>query len=294
MTKLLFVDTNIYLDFYRFKNEVKTSFLEHLSAIKNQLIITDQVEMEFKKNRQSAIKEGMVGLKAPQRIEIPRVLQDEDHAKEIEECHDKIKKNIKLLKTQLDDIFNNPLENDRVYHVLQELIEKRQDIDLFRGKKRRRKLRKLAKKRFQLGYPPRKKNDTSMGDAINWEWIIHVAENNEATIWVVSRDGDYGASDNDKGYLNDWLRQEFKERSSFNSDIVLCPKLSVALKAVGIEVTEEEEIEEQRIIEEEKASSNSLAISDSVTLTVIRTCKECGLKFVVQENETVCPKCPDG
>jgi hypothetical protein len=35
MPKLLFVDTNIYLDFYRIRNEVKTSFLDHLEGIKN-------------------------------------------------------------------------------------------------------------------------------------------------------------------------------------------------------------------------------------------------------------------
>jgi hypothetical protein len=65
MPKYLFIDTNIYLDFYRIRNEVKTSFLDHLEGIKDSLIVTDQVEMEFKKNRQIAILEGMKELRAP-------------------------------------------------------------------------------------------------------------------------------------------------------------------------------------------------------------------------------------
>lgn len=77
MPKLLFIDTNIYLDFYRIRNEVKTPFLAHLEAIKNYLIITDQVEMEFKKNRQSAILEGMQELKAPSEISVPGVLRQD-------------------------------------------------------------------------------------------------------------------------------------------------------------------------------------------------------------------------
>jgi hypothetical protein len=47
MSKLLFIDTNIYLDFYRIRSEIKTPFLAHLEAIKEWLITTDQVEMEF-------------------------------------------------------------------------------------------------------------------------------------------------------------------------------------------------------------------------------------------------------
>jgi hypothetical protein len=80
MSKLLFIDTNIYLDFYRIRNEVKVSFLEHIDAIKDDLIVTDQVEMEFKKNRQAAILDGMTELNLPSRISVPGVLQNDKSA----------------------------------------------------------------------------------------------------------------------------------------------------------------------------------------------------------------------
>lgn len=291
MSKYLFIDTNIYLDFYRIRNEVKASFLEHLLAIKDQLITTDQVEMEFKKNRQSAILDGMKELKPHPTIDVPGVLRNEEATEEILQSQKKIADSVKLLKNQLDEVFANPVDNDPVYGALQQLFLKQQNIDLYRGHEHRYAVRELAQKRFMLGYPPRKKNDTSIGDAINWEWIVSIAKELNASIWIVSRDTDYGVNHNDKGFLNDWLREEFKSRSGNQNEIVLCPKLSLALKEFEVTVTQEEESEEQRVIEEEPTSRSAISVSDSVSITVIRKCSECGREFVLQENEKICPKC---
>ena len=193
MKKLLFIDTNIYLDFYRIRNEVKTSFLEHIEAIKDSLIVTDQVEMEFKKNRQSAILDGMKELKSPSRINVPSVIKNDKSATALEKDQKKINDRIKKLKERLDNVFENPVRYDKVYQVLQRIFKKKQSIDLYRNHKNRYEVRELAQKRFILGYPPRKKNDTSIGDAINWEWLIYIAEKNNADIWIVTRDTDFGA-----------------------------------------------------------------------------------------------------
>ena len=172
MPKLLFIDTNIYLDFYRIRNEVKAPFLEHLEGIKDTLIVTDQVEMEFKKNRQSAILEGMKELKPPERINLPGVLTNDKSSNALENDQNKIKERIRKLRSRLDHVLENPVRYDKVYQVLQRLFSKKQVIDLFRKHKKRYEVRELAQKRFILGYPRRKKSDTSIGDAINWEWLI--------------------------------------------------------------------------------------------------------------------------
>ena len=57
MSKLLFIDTNIYLDFYRVRNKVSMAFLSHIDSVRDSVIMTYQVEMEFKKNRQTVIAE---------------------------------------------------------------------------------------------------------------------------------------------------------------------------------------------------------------------------------------------
>ena len=53
MDALLFIDTNIFLDFYRDrKSDVSTKFLEQIERCKDRLILGSQLEMEYKKNRQ--------------------------------------------------------------------------------------------------------------------------------------------------------------------------------------------------------------------------------------------------
>ena len=52
---LLFIDTNILLDFYRErKSDVSMRFLEQIEAIKDRLILGSQVEMEYKKTGSSS------------------------------------------------------------------------------------------------------------------------------------------------------------------------------------------------------------------------------------------------
>ena len=55
---LLFINTNILLDFYRDrKSDISLKFLEQIEACKDRLILGSQVEMEYKKNRQHVILE---------------------------------------------------------------------------------------------------------------------------------------------------------------------------------------------------------------------------------------------
>lgn len=285
MAKLLFVDTNIYLDFYRIKNDIKTSFLENLEAIKNSLIVTDQVEMEFKKNRQKAILEGMKELQSQKKIDIPSILKNHKSAIALDKDYVKINNQIKYLRSRLDKVFEDPVRYDKVYQVLQRLFSKKKAIDLYRKHAKRYDVRELAQKRFLLGYPPRKNNNTSMGDAINWEWLIYVSGITNSDIWIVSRDSDYGVIQEDKGFINDWLKQEFSERINKKRKIILCPKLSVALREFKIPITKEEEHEEERVIEEK------ISFSDSILLQLFRKCEKCGHKFEVVDNEKLCPNC---
>ena len=111
-------------------------------------------------------------------------------------------------------------------------------------------MRKLARKRFVLGYPPRKKEDNSIGDAVNWEWIIRCAERSGKDIVIVTRDTDYGVFYGGKAVVNDWLKQEFKERVSRRRNIYLSDKLYQAFKMISLTVSKEMAEEEERLIAE--------------------------------------------
>ena len=113
-----------------------------------------------------------------------------------------------------------------------------------------------------MGYPPRKKNDTSIGDAINWEWIVHVCKEQNANAIIVSRDGDYGVSYNDKSYINDWLSAEFKERVNKMKSVTLYDSLSSALKDLKVRITKAEEEEERRMIWRQERNQRNKLISE--------------------------------
>ena len=156
----------------------------------------------------------------------------------------------KKVTEKIQKILKNPGSNDEVYRVLQRVFKHSSDFNLNRDSKRRFAIRRLARKRFFLGYPPRKKNDTSYGDAINWEWIVQCSIDSGKDIVIVTRDSDYGVIYKDESYLNDWLQQEFKQRVSQQRKIKLTAKLSEGLKMVHANVTAEMEAGEERKLSE--------------------------------------------
>jgi hypothetical protein len=261
MDALLFIDTNIYLDFYRIRNsDVSMKYLEEILNHKSIIITSSQVEMEFKKNRQIVILEGISEFKKTKNINlnIPQIVSDTKSVGMLKATKEKIIEQTKKVEEKLDDIFKDPLKHDSVFKSLDKVFQNNSPYNLGRKKEARVQIRELAQKRFNLGYPPRKEKDTSMGDAINWEWIVQCAIESKKDIIIVTRDSDYGASYNNQMHLNDWLRQEFKQRVSSRKSIVLTDKLSVAFKLVHIPVTKEMIEEESNIIEFWKPNDASM------------------------------------
>ena len=103
----------------------------------------------------------------------------------------------------------------------------------------------------------RKPRDTSLGDALNWEWLIKCAETTKnANVLIVSRDSDYGLPQGENSILNDWLKAEFEARVRPRRKIELTPKLTVALKKLAEVVTAEDEAVETAVLEASKYRIN--------------------------------------
>lgn len=253
METLIFIDTNILLDFYRIRgSDIGLSLLKHIDDNHHKIITANQVEMEFKKNRQKVILDSINRIKTPDWAGLtpPAYLSETQPAKLIDKNKKELTKQQKALKRRLESILKNPVRNDPVYQCLQRLFKNGNEFNLNRKKKIRKTIRSLAWKRFFLGYPPRKKDDTSMGDAVNWEWVIQCAKDSGKHIIIVSRDSDYGIFYNGQPILNDALQQEFKERVSSKRKLILTDRLTVAFKQASITVTKKEEKQEQELIEE--------------------------------------------
>jgi len=143
------------------------------------------------------------------------------------------------LRGQVENILLKPGTHDPVFRALQSLYTNPTDLVLCRPNDDRYRIRELAEKRWRLGYPPRKETDTSIGDAINWEWLVDCAKRRDGHVIIVSRDNDYGRTYEGQGYLNDWLQQEYKARVTGRSKAVLTQKLGDALKLMNVSVPEQ-------------------------------------------------------
>ena len=91
-------------------------------------------------------------------------------------------------------------------------------------------IKQKAFRRFIIGRPPRENSDISIGDAVNWEWLVACATAHNAELVVVSRDSDYGITIDGTSLINDHLAQEFSGRVSKRRKVTLFAKLSGAVK----------------------------------------------------------------
>jgi hypothetical protein len=248
--KLLFVDTNIWLDFYRARNEINLEFLNKMEKIADKIIVTYQLESEFKKNRQAAILEGLRDLKAPTQVPRLGIFSDLKATRKMTRMVKDVEKSVKSLKGKLQKVLANPAAHDPVYKACQRIFHKDDELVLRRNDVLRHSIRRRAFKRFLHGCPPKKERDTSFGDAFNWEWMIHCANCRAAELVIVSRDSDYGISLENESYINDHLRQEFSERVSRKRKLLLYTKLSDALKHFEVPVSPEATKAESDLVEE--------------------------------------------
>jgi len=153
--------------------------------------------------------------------------------------------------------------HDPVYKVTQRIFHKSDDLVLTREDSIRRLIRRRAFRRFIHGCPPRKRNDTSIGDAMNWEWMIECAIRRKAELVIVTRDSDYGVVFDGTGYINDHLIQEFGERVRRKRKILLYAKLSEALRHFKVPVTTQEAEEEDRLVQS-RPGSHEIEVPTSI------------------------------
>lgn len=257
---LIFVDTNIFLDFYRVPGESAKRQMAALERHKDRLIVSDQVRMEFLKNRQKVILHSFGGIKKPQKTTMPQILDESEPARLLKKAEKEADKRYKQLKGRIENLLGKPANYDEVYKAFNRIFKSTSEFNLKRPNKKRFEIRSKARKRFSMGFPPRKTGDTSIGDALNWEWIIECAIASPANhhVLIVSRDGDFGATFGEHTYLNDWLHREFKDRVSSLRKIELTNRLTDALSRLDEVVSEEDVKEEERVIRDSSTGARNI------------------------------------
>ena len=111
MDALIFIDTNIFLDFYRVRNDqVGLGLLKRLDQHHDQIITGNQVEMEYKKNRQRVILDSLGRIKAPEwaGLAVPAFLAETQPSKALSRMKKEVDSQHKKIKKQIEKILSNP------------------------------------------------------------------------------------------------------------------------------------------------------------------------------------------
>ncbi|WP_168582613.1 PIN domain-containing protein [Gephyromycinifex aptenodytis] len=261
MSKLVFMDTNTYLSFYRLSaNDVhELHKLQH--AIKDgslSLLSTDQVVDEYWRNRQNVIYDALKEFKGqPSWKLFPRLLTGYAELDAIREATRKIDvARADLVELVEADAIAKKLEADVLISALFELGTKvtvdESILDLARG-------------RHERGNPPGKSG--SYGDAINWECILSQlpgADGPVTELFIISNDGDFSTKFQPNS-LSEFLERELRERG-YAGTVHLYRNLGDYFKKHHPNISLDLEQELQSLVEKLRDSPNfastHLAISD--------------------------------
>lgn len=232
--KMIFIDTNKLLDFYRYKEENK-EVLEALSSSSN-IIISEQVIDEFERNRVSEIERLLYKINSKEAsvnknlfsIDPVGIFSDmiaslnssnSKRLEQIKDSFDPLKKEVE--KMLVDDT------NDIVYTTFNNIITNKNTVILEHDSK----AYELAVKRNRLGGVPRSDKSNfkylTICDEYIWETIL---KNVHCDLIFITRDTTY--LDNKKVLMN-----EFNKKTKHN--IQFFEYISTALKELGEDISDE-------------------------------------------------------
>lgn len=253
----LFIDTNILLNFFHFSKDS----LEELEKVfvlqtygKINLLLTEQVELEFLRNRETKIADALKKfLDEKPNSGIPNVARGYPESDQLMEALKKVNSSREQLMVKVrNDISNKSLYADK---LIKEIFANSTRIKLTED------IFTAAKRRVDLRSPPGK-ND-SLGDAINWESLLATVPEGR-NIFIISEDGDF-SSPLDTEQLSDFLTEEWATKKK--SAAVLFKRLSQFLSLMFPDAKVAAELEKDILISE-LANSDSFATTHQ-TITAL-------------------------
>ncbi len=237
--KHVFIDSNIFLDFYRLGKEDLEKLNKLVELIKSgdiKIYLTKQVYDEFYRNREDTFKKTYKGfLDSKIDIQMNSIFKNYPEYRKIA----LLKRILEKLKSDLGQKVESDMSSKSL--VADEIVRKIFDAshvidsDEFLDK---------AVIRHRLGNPPGKKNN-SYGDEINWETLLSSVPDNEKLI-IVSNDGDYESPMSERK-LNSYLEAEWKKNKK--SKVYLYKSLGVFFTEHDIAIDFEIEQEKNSLIE---------------------------------------------
>ncbi len=202
----LFIDTNILLSFYALSN-ADVQQLKQLIAVVNKkdiiLFVSDQLMNEVERNRDNKIKDSFKAFRDDNfKCRAPSFVKAMPTFSDLQKLlTDANKLHAEMIKTVANLVERRELEADKFIKEL---------IDTVSVTKTDRKQFNAAYQRFRLGNPPGK-NKVTIGDELNWEFLIENVPSGE-DLHLVSADSDF-ASPSDSNKVNSFLSREYKNKN---------------------------------------------------------------------------------
>jgi hypothetical protein len=205
----LFIDTNTLFSSYFGPDSDWKSLQELEKMIKSKkvdLFFTEQIENEYLRNVASRIDQTRDSLnKLTFEFTCKPKLDDldDDFRSKMEQDISKIKKDFERYKEKKINGFEEKLKVG--IELIDRIFSSANKIGYSEAIIERAKLRHIK------GNPPKKDNDNSYGDAINWESILEYGTNDDFVI--ITKDPDYLEKGSKGKMLNRVLVKEWKEKT---------------------------------------------------------------------------------
>lgn len=242
----IFIDTNILLEIYHLSGPDLDELQKIARLVYHQKIriyMNQQVEDEFWRNREGTIADAIKQFeKTKAEKTLPNLVRTHEAVENLSRIVSEVNtvKN-KILEDIKGNIENNSFKADEVIKSL---------FDIAKPKPINPELLQKARLRLDLGNPPGKKG--SLGDAINWEYLIETIDEGNDLI-IISADGDY-ESELRKEKLREFLEREWKKLKK--SNIELYKSLPAFLKKYFPDIKLSNEIDKQMTLEGFENSPN--------------------------------------
>ena len=201
MTAIMFIDANIYLDFYQLR--LGKPLLDFIEEQREHIFVSKQIVHEVERNKLSKTNDYFKSVFAPRTVIVsvgnknltykyPEYMNVPDHLFGIpdEKVHE-IRKAVHTAKNAMKELQN--LSGQIVQQIArsEDYVSKRLQQVFSIAAQATTEQMKRARERKELGSPPGKKSDP-LGDQISWEqFLCRCHEGSINRVWIVSKDKDY-------------------------------------------------------------------------------------------------------
>lgn len=199
----VFIDTNLYLDFYRMGQD-KLDELNKVFALHDygqlKIWLPELLKNEFWRNRSKVVADNIKEIEKDYKPSLPHIFrQHVDQKTFLKTVSDANRLKNKIFEDIQQQFKDETLAADLVIKKIFDAAIKINADDATIDK---------GKRRFDLGNPPGK--NKSYGDAVNWECLLAAIPEGE-DIYLITEDGDYKSSFI-KDDMNEYLKYEWKTK----------------------------------------------------------------------------------